>query len=99
MWRAVDDSGAVLGLLRQARRDSQAAKTVSGRLFVNDDVPEVIHTDKLWSCGAAVRELPMLHTVEHTQVISTARGKNRIEHSHRPIRQQERSQIGFKNPS
>jgi len=64
-WRAVDDSGAVLGLLRQARRDTQAAKTFLGRLFVNDDVPEVIHTDKLWSDRVAIRERPVLHSVEH----------------------------------
>jgi len=65
---------------------------------VNDDVPDVIHTDKLWSYGAAIRELPVLHAVEHVEVISTARCNNLIEQSHRPTRQQERSQIGFKNP-
>lgn len=98
LWRAVDDSGAVLDLLLQARRDTQAAKTFLERLLVNYDVPEVIHTDKLWSYGAAIRELPVLHSVEHVQVISTARCTNLIEQSHRPTRQQERSQIGFKNP-
>ena len=98
LWRAVDDSGAVLDLLLQDRRDTQAAKTFLGRLLVNYDVPDVIHTDKLWSYGAAIRELPVLHSVEHVQVISTARCNNLIEQSHRPTRQQERSQIGFKNP-
>ena len=110
LWRAVDDSGAVLDLLLQDRRDTQAAKTFLGRLLVNYDVPDLIHTDKLWSYGAAIRELPVLHSVEHVQVISTARCNNLIEQSHRPTRQQERSgqafswallcprsQIGFKN--
>ena len=60
------------------------------------DVPEVIHTDKLWSYGAALREVPVLHAVEHVQVISTARCNNLVEQSHRPTRQQERSQLGFK---
>jgi len=46
-WRAVDDSGAVLDLFLQDRRDTQAAKTFLGRLLVNYDVPDVIHTDKL----------------------------------------------------
>ena len=78
-WRAVDDSGAVLDLFLQARRDTQAAKTFPERLLVNCDVPDVIHTDKLWSYGAAIRELPVLHAVEHVQVISTARCNNLIE--------------------
>jgi len=97
LWRAIDDSGVVLDLLLQARRDTQAAKTFLRRLLVNYDVPDVIHTDKLWSYGAAIRELPVLYSVEHVQFISTARCNNLIEQSHRPTRQQERSQIGFKN--
>jgi len=99
LWRAVDDCGAVLDLLLQDRRDTQAAKAFLRRLLVNYDVPDVIHTDKLWSYGAAIRELPVLHAVEHIQVISTARCNNLIEQPHRPTRQQERSQIGFKTPA
>ncbi|MFB9990877.1 hypothetical protein ACFFLM_02610 [Deinococcus oregonensis] len=45
-----------------------------------------------------MRELPVLHAVEHVQVISTARWNTLMEQSHRPIRPQERSQIGVKNP-
>jgi len=97
LWRAIDDSGAVLHLLLQDRRDTQAAKTFLKRLLANYNVPDVIHTDKLWSYGAAIRALPVLHSVEHIQVVSTARCTNLIEQSHRPTRQQERSQIGFKN--
>jgi len=78
-WRAVDASGAVVDLLLRDRRDTQAAKTFLNRLLANDDVPEVIHTDKLWSYGAAIRALPVLHAVEHVQVISTARCNNLIE--------------------
>jgi len=98
LWRTVDDSGAVLDLLFQARRATQAAKTFLGRLLVNYDVPDVIHTDKLWSYAAALRALPVLHSVEHLQGSSTARGHNLVEQSHWPTRQQERSQIGFKSP-
>jgi len=87
----------VLDLLLQDRRDTQAAKAFLGRLLMNYDVPDVIHTDKLWSYGAAIRELPVLHSVEHIQVIRAARCNNLIEQSHRPTRQQERSQIGFKS--
>jgi len=54
LWRAVDETGAVLDILLQPHRDTQAAKTFFERLLVNDDVPDIIHTDKLWSYGAAL---------------------------------------------
>ena len=79
LWRAVDESGAVQGIMLQPHRNSDAAKTFFERLLVNDDVPDVIHTDKLWSYGAAIRALPVLHAVEHIQVISSARCNNLIE--------------------
>ncbi len=111
LWRAVDETGAVLDILLQPHRDTDAAKTFFERLLVNYDVPDVIYTDKLWSYGAAIRALPVLHGVEQLQVISSARCNNLIEQragpirvpfcprqSHRPTREQERSQPGFKKP-
>ena len=95
-WRAVDETGTVLDILLQEHRDTEAAKTFFTRLLSEYHVPEVIHTNKLWSYGAAIRELPVLHAVEHVQVVSSARCNNLVEQSHRPTRQQERSQIGFK---
>lgn len=86
----------MLDVLLQRHRDTEAAKTFLSRLLGEYEVPKVIHTDKLWSYGAAIRELPVLHSVEHVQVVSTARCNNLIEQSHRPTRQQERSQLGFK---
>ena len=79
LWRDVDDSGAVLDLLVQDRRDTQAATTFLGRLLMNYDVPDVIHTDKLWSSGTAIRALPLLHAVEHLHVIKAARCNTLIE--------------------
>ncbi len=76
---------------------TQAAITFLERLSVKCDVPDVIHTDKLWSYGAAIRALPVLHSVNHVQVILTAHCNHLIEQSHRPTRQQERSQSGFNN--
>ena len=96
LWRAVDEYGAVLDLLVQDHRDTGAAKSFFVRLLGEHAVPEVIHTDKLWSYGAALRELPVLHNVEHVQVVSTARCNNLVEQSHRPTRQLERRQLGFK---
>ncbi|MBB5363742.1 putative transposase [Deinococcus humi] len=96
LWRAVDEYGSVLDILLQEHRDTEAAISFFTHLLREHNVPEVIQTDKLWSYGAAIRELPVLHTVEHIQVISTARCNNLVEQSHRPTRQQERAQLGFK---
>ncbi len=93
-WRAVDDHRAVLNVFLQQYRDTEAAKSFFHRLLGEYDVPEVIHTDKLWSYGAALHELPVLHRVEHVQVVSTARCNNLIEQSHRPTRRRVRQPAG-----
>ncbi|GGM22366.1 hypothetical protein GCM10010841_32810 [Deinococcus aerophilus] len=89
LWRAVDERGDVLDALLQEHRDTEAAKTFFVRLLGKDDVPGVTHTDTPWSYGAAVRELPVLHTVEHVQVVSSALWNNLVEQAHRPTRQQQ----------
>ncbi|MFB9993755.1 hypothetical protein ACFFLM_17490 [Deinococcus oregonensis] len=43
-----------------------------------------------------MQRLPVLHTVEHGQGVSTARWNNRVEHAYRPTWQQEGSHLGFK---
>ncbi len=96
LWRAVDEQGGMLDFLLQPHRDKEAARTFFTRLLGEYDVPEVIHTDKLWSYGAAIRELPVLRDAEHVQVVSTARCNNLTLQSHRPTRQQEQQQLGFK---
>ena len=52
LWRAVDEHGVVLDVLLQRHRDTEAAQAFFTRLLGEYDVPEVIHTDKLWSYGA-----------------------------------------------
>ncbi|WP_019588802.1 IS6 family transposase, partial [Deinococcus apachensis] len=84
LWRAVDQHGAVLDVLLQPHRDTQAARVFFTRLLGEDATPEVIHTDQLWSYGAAIRELPVLQQVGHIRVASTERWNNLIEQSHRP---------------
>ena len=96
LWRAVDEHGAVLDILLQRHRDTDAARSFFQRLLGVYDVPDTVCTDKLASYGAAIRELPILNDVDHQQVISTARCNNLIEQSHRPTRCQERSQLGFR---
>jgi len=83
VWRAVDEHGFVLDVLLQRHRNTEAAKTFLTRLLVEYDVPEVIHTDQLGSCGAAIREIPSLADVDHQQVISTARCNDTTLQEHR----------------
>ena len=97
LWRAVDEHGVVLDVFLQRHRDAKAAKCFFDRLLGEHGVPVTIHTDKLWSYGAALRELPVLHTVEHVQVVSTARCNNLTLQSHRSTRRRERQQRGFRS--
>ena len=53
LWRAVDKDGAELDVFFRRHRDTEAAHSLFHRLLGEYDVPEVIHTDRLWSCGAA----------------------------------------------
>lgn len=96
LWRAIDEHGAMLDVLLQRHRDTEAARSFFQRLLSEYDVPDTVCTDKLASYGAAIRELPTLEDVDHQQVISTARCNNLIEQSHRPTRRQERAQLGFR---
>ena len=82
LWRAVDEHGAVLDILLQEHRGTEAAKSFFIRLLGKYHIPEAIHTDKLrWSTP---------------KVASSAWCNNLVEQSHRPTRQQERCQIGFR---
>ena len=96
LWRAVDEHRDVQGILLQEHRDTEAARSFFMRLLETSNVPEVIHTDKPGSHGAAFREVPVLHGVEHGQGMSSARCNTLVEQSHHRARQQERSQLGFK---
>lgn len=60
-------------------RDTATANSFFVRLLNGYDVREVIHTDKLWSYEAAVRELPVICAAEHVQVVSTTRYNNLVD--------------------
>jgi putative transposase len=82
LWRAVDQDGAVRGILVPSRRDKRAAvqflrKLLSGLQYV----PRVLITDTHASYGVAERE--MLPSVERRQ---HQRRNNRAEHAHQPTR-------------
>ncbi len=94
LWRAVDQTGMVLDILVQSRRDTQAAKRLLRKLMKRQcRVPRVMITDKLASYGAAKREV--MPSVEHRKHKGL---NNRAENSHQPTRQRERQMKRFKSP-
>src|SRR5438270_2764312 len=93
LWRAVDQTGVVLDILVQSRRNTKAATTFFKKLLKGlEYVPRVIITDKLRSYGAAKKEL--LPRVEHRQ---HKRLNNRAENSHQPTRVREKVMRRFKS--
>jgi len=94
LWRAVDQTGTVLDILVQSRRDTQAAKRLLCKLLKRQcRVPRVMITDKLASYGAAKREvMPFVEHRKHKGL------NNRAENSHQPTRQRERQMKRFKSP-
>src|SRR3954452_15835536 len=64
LWRAVDQTGMVLDVLVQGRRDKRAAKRLLRKVLKRQTcVPRVMITDKLASYGAAKGEV--MPSVEH----------------------------------
>src|ERR1700759_640190 len=94
LWRAVDQSGIVLDVLVQRRRDKRAAKRLLRKLRKKQmRPPRVMITDKLASYGAAKREV--MPGIEHRQHKGL---NNRAENSHQPTRRRERIMKRFKSP-
>ncbi len=93
LWRAVDQTGTVLDILVQSRRDTKAAKRLLRKLLKRQcRAPRVMVTDKLASYGAAKREV--MPSVEHRKHKGL---NNRAENSHQPTRQRERQMKRFKS--
>jgi putative transposase len=93
LWRAVDQTGIVLDVLVQRRRNKQAAKRLLRKLLKKQmRQPRVMITDKLASYGAAKREV--MPGIEHRQHKGL---NNRAENSHQPTRRRERQMKQFKS--
>ena len=93
LWRAVDQTGMVLDVLVQSRRDKGAAKRLLRRLLKRQcRAPRVMITDKLASYGAAQKEI--MPGVKHRQHKGL---NNRAENSHQPTRRRERQMKRFKS--
>ena len=85
LWRAVDQTGRVLDILVQSRRDTRAAKRLMRKLLKRQcRAPRVMITDKLASYGAARGE--GMPSVEHRRHKGL---NNRAENSHQPTRRRE----------
>jgi putative transposase len=94
LWRAVDQTGMVLDVLVQSRRNKRAAKRLLRKLLKRQcRAPRVLITDKLASYGAAKREV--MPGVEHRQHKGL---NNRAENSHQPTRRRERQMKRSKSP-
>jgi putative transposase len=93
LWRAVDQSGEVLDVLVQKRRDAKAAKRFFRKLLKGHRyAPRAIVTDKLASYAAAKKDL--MPGVAHHR---GRRLNNRAENSHQPTRERERAMRRFKS--
>ncbi len=97
LWRAINEHGEVLDVLLQRTRCKKAAKRCLQRLLDEQDIPEQIVTDGLRSHGSAIRETPELVGTLHITVSAAERQNNLIEQSHRPTRDRERQQRGFRS--
>src|SRR5215210_5878494 len=93
LWRAVDQTGFVLDVLVQSRRDKRAAKRLLRKLLKRQGrPPRVLITNKLASYPAAKKEL--MPGVEHCRHKGL---NNRAENSHQPTRRRERQMKRFKS--
>src|SRR3982751_1026864 len=93
LWRAVDQSGMVLDVLVQSRRDKGAAKRLLRKLLKRQmRPPRVMITDKLGSYSAAKQAL--MPGIEHRRHKGL---NNRAENSHQPTRRRERQMKRFKS--
>src|ERR671917_659273 len=93
LWRAVDQTGMVLDVLVQKRRDKRAAERLLRKLLKRQcRAPRVMITDKLGSYAAARQEL--MPGVEHRRHKGL---NNRAENSHQPTRRRERQMKRFKS--
>src|SRR5215212_1792904 len=93
LWRAVDQTGMVLDVLVQSRRDKRAAMRLLRKLLKRQGrAPRVMITDKLGSYAAAKQAL--MPGVEHRRHKGL---NNRAENSHQPTQRRERQMKRFKS--
>ncbi len=93
LWRVFGQSGMVMDILVQSRRDTRAAKRLLRKLLKRQcRAPRVMITDKLASYGAA--NCQVMPSVEHRRHKGL---NNRAGNSHQPTRRRERQMKRFKS--
>jgi putative transposase len=91
LWRAVDHEGEVLESYVTKTRDKKAALKFLRKAMRKHGRPEVLVTDRLRSCGAALREMGTGFQPETGRCLN-----NRAENSHLPFRRRERAMLRFR---
>ena len=91
LWRAVDHEGEVLESYVTKRRDRKAASRFLRKAMKRHGRPYVIVTDKLRSCGAAMKHIGNAARQETGRWLN-----NRAENSHQPFRRRERAMLRFR---
>ncbi len=91
LWRAVDHEGEVLESYVTKRRDRKAALKFLRKSMKWHWQPQVIVTDKLRSCGVAMKIIGNADRQETGRWLN-----NRAENSHLPFRRRERAMQRFR---
>jgi putative transposase len=91
LGRAVVHEGEVLESLVSKRRNEKVALKFQRKAMRKHCQPELIVTDRLRSCGAALKEIG----AEDRQVAGRW-ANNRAENSHLPFRRRERAMLRFR---
>ena len=92
LWRAVDHEREVLEVFATKHRGDRAVLTFLKRTIKRYGRPKVIVTDRLRSCGAAMKVIG----VEARQVCGRWLN-HRAENSHPPFRRRERAMAKFRD--
>ena len=91
LWRAVDHEGEVLESVVTKARDRKAALKLLKKSMKRHGRPENIVTDRLRSCGAALKDLGRGDDREMGRWMN-----NRAKNSHLPFRRRERAMLRFR---
>ena len=91
LWRAVDHESEVLENFVTKIRDKKAALKFLKKAMRKHGHPEVIVTDRLRSCGTALKEIGAANRQE-----TGRRMNNKAENSHLPFRGRERAMLRFR---
>ncbi len=91
LWRAVDHEGEVLEAYVTKRRDRKAALRFLRKAMKRYGNPQIVVTDHLKSCRAAMKEIGNAGSQETGRWLN-----NRAENSHLPFRRRERAMARFR---